>query len=289
MRTWQSPSKMTSWNPSSDASYKADATAIPSTSKGEYTRLRVLDSEANIAPCASWITAPILDFCSLLNSAPSKLILTMSKIGALHWAQIGVDCGGGDGCIAWYFVRSSKAKFASWFGLHQGWLALTRFWCVHIVQTVTENNFKFYCLLIIQDSNSLKSMNVVVLYKPIMTHLPIQHPVHGMIRGREGAFQAPSYIYHIEDHRWSCVEQGSVLWAVNSSKLSITDSSFCLGFVETKPPSTLSFLMQPVLILHWEHPLPWETDIRICYYTLHCVWKAKIGCPHKSLLANANF
>ena len=147
---------MTSWNPSSDASYKADATAIPSTSKGEYTRLRVLDSEANIAPCASWITAPILDFCSLLNSAPSKLILTMSKIGALHWAQIGVDCGGGDGCTAWYFVRSSKAKFASWFGLHQGWLALTRFWCVHIVQTVTENNFKFYCLLIIQDSNSLK-------------------------------------------------------------------------------------------------------------------------------------
>ena len=101
--------------------------------------------------------------------------------------------------------------------------------------------------------------------------------------------KAPSYIYHIKDHRWSCVEQGSILWAVNSSKLSITSSPFCLGFVETKPPSTLSFLMQPVPILHWEHPLPWEIDIRICYYTLHCVWKAKISCLHKSRLAKENF
>ena len=82
----------------------------------------------------------------------------MSKIGALQWTRIGVDCGWGGYCTAWNSGRISLATLTSCFGMQQGWLVLTRFRCVPNIQNMTENNFLFCFVLIIHNSNSLKSM-----------------------------------------------------------------------------------------------------------------------------------
>ena len=42
--------------------------------------------------------------------------------------------------------------------MQQGWLVLTRFRCVPNIQNMTENDFLFCFVLIIHDSDSLKSM-----------------------------------------------------------------------------------------------------------------------------------
>ena len=43
--------------------------------------------------------------------------------------------------------------------MQQGWLVLTQIQCVPIIQIMTENDSFFYFVLIIHDSDSLKSMN----------------------------------------------------------------------------------------------------------------------------------
>ena len=83
----------------------------------------------------------------------------MSKIGALQWTRIGVDYGWEGCCTTWNSVRSFLAMFTSWFGLHQGWLVLTRIRYVHIDQIMTKNHSIFCFVLIIHNSTSLKSMN----------------------------------------------------------------------------------------------------------------------------------
>ena len=69
-----------------------------------------------------------------------------------------MDCDWGGCCTAWNSGRISLATLTSCFGMQQGWLVLTRFRCVPNIQNMTENNFLFCFVLIIHDSNSLKSM-----------------------------------------------------------------------------------------------------------------------------------
>ena len=58
--------------------------------------------------------------------------------------------------------------------MHQGWLVLTRFRCVLNIQNMTENDFLFCFVLIIYDSNSLKSMEVAsTIESPLIKDLVV--------------------------------------------------------------------------------------------------------------------